>query len=497
MSRAFIEVVAAATILGFTGAAYYVATSTLEAQLHEEARARAEQARDQVVEKATLDGLGRLNRVEALAAEPDIARALRAESKQRAEIASLAFRRFVQGLDPAEQRPDIVALTNAGGDVMAMLDVRNPLPDMWKDGNEIEYPAIALALSGKQIISEIWDYEREGLMKVGVAPVMDGADTVLGAMVIAYSVSALEAQRQRRDLAGADIAYFHGDQVYATSFPPEPESGDRTGGVHAQLAQVLASGGLGPGALAQGQAARPVEVTVNDRQYLATAARLPQLSSRPRPANYPAAMAGVLIMWSLSDALAPLKTVKLAILLLGLGAAVLAVLAIEMAARRILAQVDQLEMSVGDILNGQAGPSLGPVGGELEGLASALEVMAARLVERSQAGDDPGGRSLQRMLLDFEEEAPSISGVSVSSADPATMALAQEPEPAYYQRLFDEYLQALRQMGAPVEGIQPEDFVAKLRLSESNLKDRYQCSTVRFRVVVKHGKVTLKPVPIL
>jgi hypothetical protein len=41
-----------------------------------------------------------------------------------------------------------------------------------------------------------------------------------------------------------------------------------------------------------------------------------------------------------------------------------------------------------------------------------------------------------------------------------------------------------------------ENFIAKLKVNEGKLKAQYQCRAVRFRVVTKDGKVSLKPVPI-
>lgn len=500
MSRAFIEVVAAAIILGLTAAAYYVTTSTLEARIQNDVRERVEQARDQVVEKTTLDSLGRLNRVEALAAVPVFGQALGAEgAAERARIADQGFRGFLDGLAAGEPRPDIVALADAAGDVVAMLDVGNPLPGMWKNGDELEYPAIALALSSGQIVSEVWDYERDGLMKAGVAPVMGEGDAVLGAVVIAYAVSALEIQRQQRDLFGAEVAYFHGEQIYATSFRPGPGTNEQS--IQEQLARALAREQLGQMALAQGTAPRPVSVTLGDHAYLATAARLPQLSSRPRPEGYAASMAGLMVMMSLSDALAPLVTLKLAILLLGIAAAILTVLAIEMVSRRLLAQADEIQASLNEALSGNLDwPPRVDRGAELGGLASSLDVLLVRLRAADAGAGARTGGGAQIIAspgapVDFDDGGPSVS--VVSAADPATLALVQEAEEAYYGRLFQEYLAARRQVGAPVEGVEFEEFTAKLRLSESNLRQKYRCTVVRFRVVVKDGKVTLKPVPIV
>ena len=50
-------------------------------------------------------------------------------------------------------------------------------------------------------------------------------------------------------------------------------------------------------------------------------------------------------------------------------------------------------------------------------------------------------------------------------------------------------------VGSP-DDVSFENFIAKLKVNEGKLKAQYNCRAVRFRVVTKDGKVTLKPVPI-
>ena len=54
---------------------------------------------------------------------------------------------------------------------------------------------------------------------------------------------------------------------------------------------------------------------------------------------------------------------------------------------------------------------------------------------------------------------------------------------------------AKRETGHPDE-VSFENFIAKLKVNEGKLRAQYQCRAVRFRVVTKDGKVSLKPVPI-
>jgi hypothetical protein len=87
-------------------------------------------------------------------------------------------------------------------------------------------------------------------------------------------------------------------------------------------------------------------------------------------------------------------------------------------------------------------------------------------------------------------------GEARPAADPDLAALAQEAEPDYYKRVYTEYTAARRAAGTPDE-VSFEGFIAKLRVNEGRLKAQFQCKAVRFRVVAKDGKVSLKPVPIV
>ncbi|HLU65750.1 MAG TPA: MXAN_5187 C-terminal domain-containing protein, partial [Kofleriaceae bacterium] len=85
----------------------------------------------------------------------------------------------------------------------------------------------------------------------------------------------------------------------------------------------------------------------------------------------------------------------------------------------------------------------------------------------------------------------------LSEKDAEAVKLAAEPEPAYLRRVFDEYVAARNASGEGNQGVDYDSFVAKLRQNETVLRGKYQCRAVRFKVVTKDGKVTLKPVPIV
>jgi hypothetical protein len=125
-------------------------------------------------------------------------------------------------------------------------------------------------------------------------------------------------------------------------------------------------------------------------------------------------------------------------------------------------------------------------------------VMLARLLGRPEPGEeafDENGNPIIPGRVDFEEPPEEGEAAPAPQTDPDLAALAQEPEPDYYKRVFTEYVDARKQSGSP-EDVSFETFIAKLRVNEGKLKAQYNCRAVRFRVVMKDGKVTLKPVPI-
>jgi hypothetical protein len=210
------------------------------------------------------------------------------------------------------------------------------------------------------------------------------------------------------------------------------------------------------------------------------------------PADYPPMTAGAVVLAPVVDPGNLASTVKLFILLLGGGALAIALVGLYLSNRRLLAQVDQIELGVTDIINGNVDRTFRPVGQELDGLANGLNVMLARLLGRPEPGEeevDDDGNPILQGRVEFED------GDAAPAADPELAALAQESEPDYYKRVYTEYLAARRATGNPDE-VSFENFIAKLKVNEGKLRAQYQCRAVRFRVVVNEGKVTLKPVPV-
>jgi hypothetical protein len=489
MSRNVIAGVVAVVIVMLTAAAFFATSSNVDDRVRKEADQRVRRAQSLLTETAKLNALGLQKDVEKLSTDVRLLRAAKSESANVArDEANLAFQKFTAD-DEAGPKPDIIALVNAEGDLIAMFGVTTVTKTEWKDSKgEVVWPAINVVLSRRVIISEVWDIPGRGLMRVGIAPIIDvetpvppsDEDGVIinGAVVLAYSMTSKEAEKLERDL-GTDVAFFAGGRVDATSL------GGSTKEAQNVLGPLLGKGLADP-------KTGVMHVTIGGESYLAASTRVPRSSSKPLPATYPPATAGAIVLMSPDDS--AFGGIKLFILMVGIGSLVIALIGLYLSHRRMMAQVDSIEVGVADIINGNVDRTFRPVGAEMDGLANGLNVMLSRLLGRPEPGEeelDDDGNPIVPGRVEFEDQAELAPGT-----DPELARLAQEPEPDYYKRVYTDYKNARQSIGQPDE-VSFENFIAKLKVNEGKLRAQYQSKAVRFRVVTKDGKVSLKPVPIL
>ncbi len=476
MSRAKIGAVVAVVVAALTLAAYFLTTKRMETGIRRDVESRVAKARQLVIHIAAVQAKEMDSRVEALSREPTLEAALKdepdpAKKKALMDQAQIAILDFVKD---QTGKPDFVGLTDKDGNVILM-DVDLP-PDAqnWKK----DFPVVANALDKREVARDIWDY-RNTVTKVGVAPVIDAiTNEVRGAVVVAHALTSKQAAEQA-DMIGMDVTYFFNGRARATSFRQKGAEGDI-----AAITKAITDKGLDTASQDLGKPMPVVSVSINGDGYIATSAPLP----------YENKTSGAMVMMSLGKAMEPIGTVKVTILLLGLGALLVALLAMLITARLLLNPAEEIELGVTEIINGNVDYTFKPAGADFDGLANALNVMLARLMGRPEPGDEPLDEeraSTSQMVLEDAEKA-----AQGGAADPETLALAQEPEADYYKRIFGEYLSQRKAAGDKTDGVTFEGFVAKLRLSEANLKKKHGCRAVRFRVATKDGQVTLKPVPI-
>lgn len=480
MSRTLIGGIVAILIAAVTVLVYILVTSSLPAVARREARELAARVPDQAVRNASLEALDLSKRVEQFAAQDAGLRQalLAADAAARGQQADLAFARYREQQSRGGRTaaaPALLILVNDKGDVIAREGVNNPVAGEFKKDGKVAVPAIDLAIEQRLVLSEVGSYAG-GFYRIGIATVVDapGADgsagRILGAVIVGQALDGDAAGRQGAAL-GTAAAYYEGSAVMATSM----------GGGDTQRALAGVLGKLTAG---------PARVSVAGRSFLAIAVPLPRLSSIELPADYPPVAAGLVVLVPASRAIPEHGKVGKLILLLGVLALVVALAGMYLSSKRILDQVDQLEVGVGEIINGNTERTFRPVGAELDGLANGLNVMMARMMGRPDPSDDDYDEDAAPTAVEFGEASRAHSAAEAELA-----ALAREPEAAYYQRLYDEYRAAREASGAP-DPVTLEGFTAKLRVNEAKLKTQHQCRMVRFRVQVADGKVSLKPVPI-
>jgi hypothetical protein len=165
-----------------------------------------------------------------------------------------------------------------------------------------------------------------------------------------------------------------------------------------------------------------------------------------------------------------------------------------MTAKRFIGPLDQIELGVAEVINGNIDYTFKPVGPDFEGLSNSLNVMLARLLGRDEPNEDAVEEEDNEVEKWKAEQMVIEEGDGAAS--PAAAALAQEGEASYYPRLYNEYINALRSLGRPADGVSVQAFMAKLRLAEAGLREKWSCKAVRFQMVPQGDRVVFRAVRI-
>jgi hypothetical protein len=462
MSRTVISVVVAGVIVALTAIAFFVTSASYEERARKDSAAQLRRAYHVIQRLGQLQSIDVSNKAERLASQPWFISAINLSGDDRKREATLGFQRFIADEKQGTIRPDIIALVDRKGEILAMHEVPAVQPKLWiaprddkqprpaaeRTGEEPAVtiiPALDMVLKKRVIISDIW-YYGDKMLKIGVAPIVDPyikvektdpeSKSIIGAIVIAYAQTSKSAQ-QDKALLGTEIAYYDANRIVASSFT-RGVGGEEDTAKAKQLSEVLARGTLS-------EKQDGERVTVGDTDYLAAAVKLPRAATRPLPAppEYPPITAGAVVL----SPIVPSQeawTVKLFVIVLGVGALAIAMLGLYLAHRRLVAQIDQVEAGVTDIINGNVDRTFRPVGEELEGLSNGLNVMLARLLGRPEPGEedfDDEGNPIIPGRVEFEDGGEG-GAAPAPATDPDLAALAQESEPDYYKRVYTEYLAA-------------------------------------------------------
>jgi hypothetical protein len=481
MHRTKIGLIAAGILLALTVVFYSMVTSTLTSSATrevEEKVSRAQRVHEQI---SRLSGLDLANLAVERARRPAVASALGRGDETGRRTAAFEECEAINGdLQKESRKADIVAILDGQGKVLAR-DL-NPNAD-YGDDLGAKYPAVREALKG-HAVKDVWTLQ-DRMTEVAVAPVHREGGAPMGVLLVGYVLSNRKAQ-ERRDLLGTEIGFFHDGKVHTSSFAAE-EAGDAKEDVGRtqSLAQVLFQG---PNLAHQAQQkSAPTAVhhfSIEGQDFAVVAA--------PLPGNFADRTSGVLILSSVSDQLSRAREPGRSVLLFGLLAIIVALGAAVMTAKRFIGPLDQIELGVGEVINGNIDYTFKPVGPDFEGLSNSLNVMLARLLGRDEPNEDAVEEE------DNEAEKWRAENMVIDEGDgassPAAAALATEGEAAYYPRLYNEYVSALKAAGKTADGVSVPAFMAKLRLAEAGLKQKWSCRMVRFQIVTQGDQIVFKAV---
>jgi hypothetical protein len=480
MHRTKIGLIAAGILLALTVIFYSMVTSTLTSSATrdvEENVSRAQRVHQQISRLAGLD-LANLS-VES-ARRPGVLAALgRGDETGRRQAAFEECEAINAALQRESRKADIVAIIDGQGKVLA----RDLNPNAsFGDDLGTKYPAVAYALKGLPS-KDVWTLQ-DRMTEVGLAPVTRSDHGTMGVLLIGYVLSNRKAQ-ERRNLLGTELGYFHDGKVHTSSFASEEtrESAKEDVGKTQALAGLLFQGPrLADEALKKDSPTPVQHYAIEGRDYAVVAA--------PLPGNFADRTSGVLILSSVSDELAHAREPGRAVILFGLLAIVVALGAAVMTAKRFIGPLDHIELGVGEIINGNIDYTFEPVGPDFEGLSNSLNVMLARLLGRDEPNEDA--------VEEEDNEVPKWRAENMvidegdGSTSPGAAALGAESEASYYPRLFNEYVNALKASGKPAEGVSVQAFVAKLRLIEGGLKQKWTCRMVRFQLHTQGDQIVFR-----
>ncbi len=477
MHRTKIGLIAAGILLAFTAGMYFSVTSDLKTSVNRTVEDRVSRAQRLYHQISRVEGLdfgsqtqnrARKAAVVAIADIPDLT-ARREAAYQECEVLNTALQKEPQG------KAAIVAILDSTGKVLA----RDLNPNaMYGEDLAAQFPAVKNALKG-EATTDVWTLSNR-MTRVALAPITKPDSTIVGALLVGYVMGAKQAQ-ENRDLLGVDVGYFHGGKMHASSFMAE-DNGKEDTGKTTMLSNLLfqSEHKYADVALQKGSPTEVFRTSMDGKDFAAVAA--------PLPGNFADKTSGFVVLASISDGAESVDAAGMRLLAFGLVAIVIALAASGLTAKRFIKPLDKIELGVAEIINGNIDYTFKPVGPDFEGLSNGLNVMLARLLGRDEVDEDAVEEE------DSEAKKWKAEQMIIQEGDgaPAPASVGQESEAAYYPRLFNEYVTALRNQGKPSQGVSIPAFMAKLRLTEGGLRQKWECRMVRFKVVTEGSDVVFK-----
>src|SRR5262245_3938462 len=340
MHRMKIGLIAAIVLLALTAAVYVAVTRELkDAVVHDldTAVSKAQRIHDGV---ARLEAMEFENLVAGLSHRSAVVGVFdKADETGRRQAAFEQCEQINGELRTGGKKADIVAILDSAGKVLARdLNVNA----MYGEDLRSRFPAVATALSGKAT-KDIWTLQNR-MNRVAVAPIVQPDGTIRGALLVGYVLTARDAQ-VKRDLLGAEVAFFHNGKVHTSSFVAEGtgENAKEDGNKTQALNQVLFGSpeAWGQQALQKG-ATEVFHLTLDGRDYTAVAS--------PLHGNAFDKTSGVVTLASISDGIETVSAVGVKIIGFGVLAILVLLGAVVMTSARFIKPLDKIELGVAEII---------------------------------------------------------------------------------------------------------------------------------------------------
>ncbi len=375
-------------------------------------------------------------------------------------------------------KPELVFVTDDTGNGVAALGT-----DVYSWYNVQVNETHPTLLSAKdRPIKDIWRWSWDDSTggdpyHVGVAPIKKDGSTI-GYAVVGTPVSDGRAKEVSKSMGGVDVAYFHKGKVVASTLTPEDQEA---------LAAGLFSGGQ------KVRTTPPTQVKVRDANYMAAV--------RVLSANATPGAGGFVVLSNMDTALEQVSRIRRYVPVFGLLTLVVIAGIVFTILYLFLKPLEELDQGIQEVIAGNKDYSFRVSGSDPTHLAMAqsLNLMSAYLQGKKAPDeeDELGGWG----DLMVEDVSKTSMMRAVKAAD--LKSLVQDgPDPitqrdAYLKQLHEQYIGMRRKLGEEVKDVDFDGFVGRIERNSERLKAKHNARGVKFSVVVRDGKVVLKPEPIL
>lgn len=398
--------------------------------------------------------------------------------RSRAHARADEVARFFAGRSRAGGPPEVVMVTDADGRVIA----RNANINA-NNGDDLkpQLRTLARVLQSGRAVTDVWSFSagQRKLLQTAIAPIRSEDGHILGALVVGYDMSNGMASREA-GLLGRDLVFLTEDAVYSSSF---------SGSLLPALNEALVSQAATQAALA-GETSEAWRASIGDAEYVGITSALADATSTPVAyallANRTAAL----------DKTSPLATI---LVMTAIGLLIVLIYGF-LIGTSFIKPIEQMEEGILAAINGRTDTRLDIESAELGGLAYRINQLL-NVITGTPEEDSDGRVSSPPETWGADAVASTPGKVVPAGAaaadeeDPALAAqLAAEPEDAYYERIFQEYVAAKQAAGENVANITKDRFVQRIQANEQSLIKKHGCRMVRFQVQARGAQVNLRPV---